>query len=162
MTTDAESLEIREMLARALGWEDGHVGFETAVAGLSSEQRGRVPEGMPYSIWQLAEHIRLTQRDILDFCCDPEYKEPHWPDDYWPRTTAPPDEAAWQVTCAAIADDRNALAHLVRDSTRSLVAPIPHGNGQTLLRESVLVIDHTSYHVGQIVLLRKLLGAWGR
>ena len=160
--TSGEISEIREMLARALGWEDGHVGFETAVAGLTPDQLGRVPDSMPYSIWQLAEHLRLTQRDILDFCRDPEYKEPRWPEDYWPKTTTPPDDRAWEATCAAVADDRNALAHLVRDSSRSLVEPIPHGEGQTLLREAILVIDHTSYHVGQIVLIRKAIGAWGR
>lgn len=162
MTIASETAEIREMLAQGLGWEGAHVGFETAVAGLNPEDRGRVPSGMPYSIWQLAEHIRLTQRDILDFCRDPEYVEPHWPDDYWPKSVVPPDESTWQQTCAAVADDRNALARLVRDSNRSLVEPIPHGNGQTLLREAILVIDHTGYHVGQIVVIRKALGAWGR
>jgi hypothetical protein len=161
MMSTGESAEIREMLARALGWEDAHVGFETAVAGVSPEHRGQIPPGLPYSIWQLVEHIRLTQRDILDFCCDPEYQERHWPDDYWPPSGAAPDEEAWQSSCAAVAEDRNALARLVRDSTRSLVAPIPHGDGQTLLREAILVIDHTGYHVGQIVVIRKALGSWG-
>jgi hypothetical protein len=161
MSTTGESVEIRETLVRALGWEDGHVGFETAVAGLLPEHRATIPAGLPYSIWQVAEHIRLTQRDILEFCYDPEYQERHWPDDYWPQSADPPDESTWQATCTAVADDRNALARLVRDSARSLVAPIPHGDGQTLLREAVLVIDHTAYHVGQIVLLRKALGAWG-
>ena len=162
MTTAEEGVEIREMLARALGWEDGHVGFETAVAGLAPEHLGQLAPGMPYTIWQLVEHIRITQRDILDFCRDPEYREPTWPDDYWPPSAAPPDDGTWESSCAAIADDRNALAHLVRDSTRSLVAPIPHGNGQTLLREAILVVDHTAYHVGQIVLMRKALGSWKR
>jgi hypothetical protein len=160
--TGGKTDEVREMLGRALGWEDGHVGFETAVAGLSAESRGRVPPGMPYSIWQLAEHIRLTQSDILEFCWNPEYRERRWPDDYWPPSPEPPDERTWQASCAAVAEDRTALAHLIRDSTSSIVAPIPHGDGQTLLREILLVIDHTAYHVGQIVLVRKALGAWHR
>lgn len=157
---DGESREIREALARALEWEDAHAAFESAVADLEPELRGELPSGFPHSVWQLAEHIRLAQRDILDFCCDPEYRERSWPDDYWPRDATPPDEQAWAASISAVREDRAALARLVRDSARSLVAPIPHGEGQTLLRELLLVIDHTAYHVGQIVAVRKALGAW--
>jgi uncharacterized damage-inducible protein DinB len=156
-----EAGEIREALARALEWEDAHVNLDSAVEGLAPGMRGRAPDGLPHSAWQLVEHIRLTQRDILDFCCDPEYRERSWPDDYWPPVAIPPDDA-WEASLAAVREDRTALARLLRDSTRSLVAPIPHGDGQTLLREIVLVIDHTAYHVGQIVAVRKALGAWER
>ena len=162
VTLRGEAGEIREMLALALEWEAAHVSVESAVAELAPSDRGRVPDGMPHSAWQLLEHIRLTQRDILDFCCDPEYRERTWPDDYWPPTAAPPDDAAWDSCLGSLREDRAALARIVRDSTRSLVAPIPHGDGQTLLREALLVIDHTAYHVGQIVTVRKAMGAWER
>jgi hypothetical protein len=157
-----EGAEIREALARALEWDDAHAGFEAAVAGLAPELRGRIPPGFPHSAWQLAEHIRLAQRDILEFCCDAEYLEREWPKDYWPPAASPPDESAWGSCLAAVRDDRAALVHLVRDSARSLVAPIPHGDGQTLLREILLVLDHNAYHVGQIVAVRRALGAWER
>ena len=157
-----EAGEIRDALARALDWEDAHAGFDAAVAGAPLALLGRVPGGFAHSIWQLAEHVRLAQRDILDFCRDPEYRERAWPDDYWPPSAAPPDEQSWARCLDAVREDRAALAHLVRDSARSLVAEIPHGQGQTILREVLLVIDHTAYHVGQIVAVRKALGAWPR
>lgn len=161
MTISSETAEIREALARALEWQDAHVSFEAAVADLPAPLRGRVPSGMPYSVWQLAEHIRLAQRDILDFCQNPEYREQAWPDDYWPPASEPPDEHSWASCLAGVRSDRSALAHIVRDAARGLLDPIPHGNGQTLLREALLVIDHTAYHVGQIVLIRRALGVWG-
>ena len=157
-----EGEDIREALARALEWEDAHTGFEAAVAGLARELRGRTPPGFPHSVWQLAEHLRLAQRDILEFCCDPEYLEREWPKDYWPPDAAPPDDSVWEARLAAVRADRAALIHLVRDSARSLIAPIPHGDGQMLLREILLVIDHNAYHVGQIVAVRRALGAWER
>jgi len=160
MTISSETAEIREALVRALEWQDAHVSSEAAVADLPAASRGRVPPGMPHSVWQLAEHIRLTQLDILDFCRNPEYRERNWPDDYWPPAAEQPDERSWTSCLAGVRSDRSALAHLVRDSARGLLDPIPHGNGQTLLREALLVIDHTAYHVGQIVLVRRALGAW--
>jgi hypothetical protein len=157
---EEEAGGIREALARAVDWEDAHAGFESSVDGMPFELLGRAPAGFGHSVWQLAEHVRLAQRDILDFCRDPEYRERAWPDDYWPPHAAPPDETSWARCLEAVRDDRASLAHLVRDSTRSLVAEIPHGQGQTILREVLLVIDHTAYHVGQIVAVRKALGAW--
>jgi hypothetical protein len=162
MAVSAEAGEIREMLARALEWEAAHVNVDAAVAGLAPADRGRVPADQPHSVWQLVEHVRLAQRDILDFCCDPEYRERAWPDDYWPPSASPPDDSAWDACLDSMREDRAALARIVRDSTRSLVAPIPHGDGQTLLREVLLIIDHTAYHVGQIVTVRKAMGAWTR
>lgn len=156
-TTDAA---LRQQLGRMLAWEDAHVSLASAVEGLPAALRGAVPPGLPHSIWQLVEHIRLTQRDILDFCRDPAYEEKTWPDDYWPAQAAPPDEAAWTRSLAAIDEDRDAMAAVIRDPGCDLYAPIPHGQGQTPLREILVVADHTAYHVGQIVDARRALGAW--
>jgi hypothetical protein len=162
MTTEAQTDEVRETLARVLAWEDAHVSFESAIGGLPAGLRAHVPPGMPYSVWQLAQHIRLTQRDILEFCVEPEYHERRWPDDYWPDPAIPPEDAEWHACVAAVRSDRDALARLVRDVNRSLMAPVPNGDGQTLLREVLLVIDHSAYHVGQIVVVRKAMGEWGK
>jgi len=151
---------IRHHLARALDWEDAHVGFDEAVKGLAAALRGRRPKGFPHSPWELLEHLRLAQRDILDFCRNPRYVEGRFPDDYWPRSPRPPRAASWNGSVAAFRADRKALKALVADAKRDLTARIPHGSGQTYLREILLVIDHGSYHVGQLVMARWLLGAW--
>ncbi|HEX6630001.1 MAG TPA: DinB family protein, partial [Gemmatimonadaceae bacterium] len=157
----AETDALREQLARLLDWQGAHATFDQAVDGLPPALRGTAPAGVPYSPWQLLEHLRLTQRDILDFSRDPAYVEPTWPDDYWPAGAAPPDDAAWAASIDAFRADRAALQALARDPAADLFAPIPHGDGQTLLRELVLVADHNAYHVGELVLVRRLLGAWG-
>jgi uncharacterized damage-inducible protein DinB len=151
---------LRAQLARMLDWEDAHVGFDAAVADLEPVARGTAPAGFPHTAWQLVEHIRLTQRDILDFCRDPGYVTPSWPADYWPPTPAPPDERAWASSVNDCVADRAALAELALDGSVDLFATIPHGTGQSYLRELLLVADHTSYHVGQLVALRRQLGAW--
>jgi len=151
---------LRAQLARALEWEDAHAGFDRAVDGIPEELRGRVPEGLPYSPWQLLEHLRLAQEDILDFCRNPGYAERDWPDDYWPAAPEPPATSAWDESVAAFRRDRQALARLATDPTVDLFSPIPHGSGQTLLRELLLVIDHNAYHVGELVVLRRALGIW--
>ena len=120
----------------------------------------RYAPGLPYSPWQLIEHIRMAQHDILDFCVNTSYREKKWPDDYWPSYPAPPSDAAWDESVASYVRDRDALKRLARDPQIDLTAKIPHGNGQTYLREILLVADHTSYHVGQLVLVRRLLGIW--
>jgi hypothetical protein len=157
MSTDSF---VRDLLARALEWEDAHAGFEAAVKDLPEELRGRQAAGLPHSPWQLVEHLRLTQRDILEFCVNADYDEPKWPDDYWPRSAAPPDRTAWDESVRGYLDDRAALQQLARDASIDLAARIPHGSGQTYGRELVLVIDHTAYHVGQLILVRRALGAW--
>jgi uncharacterized damage-inducible protein DinB len=151
----------REWVARPLAWREAHATFDDAVANLPAELRGRRVDGLPHSAWELVEHIRITQRDILDFCRDPNYREPHWPDDYWPRDPAPPSDEAWERSLAAYRADRDALGELAL-SVPDLLAkiPPPHGSGQTYVREVLLVADHTSYHVGQLVSLRQLLGVW--
>jgi hypothetical protein len=161
-TTDAGERDaaLRALLAKALLWEDAHVSVDSAIEGLPAKLRGVVPEGLPYSIWQLVEHLRLVQYDILDFCVNADYEERAFPDDYWPKTSEPPSATAWENAVAGLRRDREALAALLDDYDLDLFAKIPHGSGQTYLREFVLVADHTAYHVGEIVAIRRLLGAW--
>jgi uncharacterized damage-inducible protein DinB len=152
---------LREQLVRALDWEEAHVGFDKAVAGIPGDRRGARPPGLDHSAWQLVEHIRLAQDDILDFCVNERYEHAlTWPDDYWPKDPEPPSARAWDESLAAYARSRDAfkkLAHEVPD----LTAKVPTGkSGQTYLRALLLVIDHTAYHVGQLVSVRKALGVW--
>lgn len=152
--------ELRDHLIKLLSWEDAHVGFDAAVKAVPQKLVGVRPEGMPYSLWQLVEHMRLAQRDILDFCRDSDYHAPKWPDDYWPTSPEPPDAHAWQKSLAAYRADRRELEKMVAAPGFQPFAKIPHGEGQTYLREVLLVADHTAYHVGEVVAVRRLLGAW--
>jgi uncharacterized damage-inducible protein DinB len=138
-----------------------HADLEAALKGLAPKLRGVKPKGAPHSVWQLLEHIRIAQRDILEFSRNPKHVSPAWPDGYWPKTAAPPSAAAWNKSVQQTRADLTALIKLVEDGQSDLFAKIPHGEGQTLLREALLLADHNAYHVGQIVLLRRLLGAWG-
>jgi uncharacterized damage-inducible protein DinB len=156
--TTASSL--REQVARLLDWEDAHVSFGSAVAGLSEALRGKQRAGLPYSPWQLVEHLRITQHDILDFCINPKYKELSWPKDYWPRSAAPENTAAWTESIRAFELDRAALQQLSRNPQVDLESTIPHGQGQTYLRELLLAADHAAYHIGELIVVRRLLGAW--
>jgi hypothetical protein len=156
MSADAA---LRAHVTKLLEWQDAHVTFDAAVKGIPPELRGRVPDGAPYSLWQLVEHIRLAQHDILDFCVNPDYQEMKWPDDYWPGA-APPSGEAWDESVAAYFRDRRALVALAENPQTDLFARIPHGSGQTYLRELLLTADHTAYHVGQVVIVRRLLGIW--
>ena len=151
---------VRDHLARLLDWEDARVGFDKAVADVPAHLRGTAPPGLPHSLWQLVEHIRLAQHDILDFCRNADYEEMKWPDDYWPKDAAPPSDAAWKKSLSRTRADRRALQALAADPAVDLTKRIPHGSGQTYLREIILVADHNAYHVGQIVLVRQLLGIW--
>jgi uncharacterized damage-inducible protein DinB len=151
---------LRGQLAKLLDWDDAHASFDTAVEGIPSKLRGVVPTGLPYSAWQLLEHLRLAQHDILDFCRNPAYREMHWPDDYWPASAAPAKSADWDRSVAQFRTDRAALQALAADTKIDLFARIPHGSGQTYLRELLLVADHTAYHIGQLVAVRRALGAW--
>lgn len=151
---------LRAQLIRLLGWEDAHVGLDRAVSGLARADRGRAPAGAPHTAWQLLEHLRLTQRDILDFCRDPDYRAPEWPADYWPADVGPEDDAAWAASIDGFVADREALATLILDPELDLFATIPHGTGQNYLREILLAADHSAYHVGQLVSLRRQLGTW--
>ncbi|MGC4049528.1 MAG: DinB family protein [Paludibaculum sp.] len=137
-----------------------HADFDSAIAGFDPGLRGAKPPGAPHTAWQLLEHMRIAQHDILDFSRNPDYKEPHWPDDYWPPSELPPDPEAWDRSCEQFRKDAADMEALVDDPSSDLFAQIPHGSGQTLLREALLVADHNAYHLGQLVLLRKLLGDW--
>jgi hypothetical protein len=157
--TDADD-PLREQLARFLDWRDAHADFDSAVEGLPADLHGAVPPGAPHSPWQIVEHLRIAQQDILDFCLNPSYREMAWPDDYWPPGPVPPTPGAWEESLAAYRRDRKALQQLALDAGTDLFATIPHGAGQTYIRELLLVADHAAYHIGQLVLVRRLLGAW--
>lgn len=150
----------RQHLTRLLSWHDAHADFESAVADLPDSLRGAIPSGLPYSPWQLLEHIRLAQADILAFCTRSDYQEGNWPDDYWPPSPTPPTAEAWDASIAAYRRDLAQLRNMINDQSSDLFAKVPAGNGQTFLREFLLVADHTAYHVGQLVAVRRLLGAW--
>jgi hypothetical protein len=145
-------------LEKLLRGGSAHVGFEDAVADLPEALLAVVPENLPYSIWQLVEHIRIAQADMLDFCRNPDYKALNWPDDYWPKETAPKDKAAFELSVRAVQNDLEAFIELLQHG--DLYTPIQHGEGQTLLREALQIADHTAYHVAEIVVIRRLLKAW--
>jgi hypothetical protein len=149
---------LREHLAGLLIWTDAHANFDAAVADIPARHRGTAPTGFPHSPWQLLEHIRLTQADILEFCVRPDYREKQWPGDYWPKTPVPPNAAAWDASIASYRRDVAQLRELIKSA--DLFAKVPAGNGQTFLREFLLVADHTAYHVGQLVAVRRMLGDW--
>lgn len=159
MSTASEAF--RQHLIRALDWEDAHVNLDKAVEGLPAALRGARAHGFEHSAWQLVEHIRLAQADILDFCVNATYMHAMtWPDDYWPADPEPPSSGAWTESLAAYARDRDALQHLARE-VPDLTASVPTGTGpQTYLRAILLVVDHAAYHVGQLVALRRALGVW--
>jgi hypothetical protein len=138
-----------------------HATFEQAVKGLPVELQGKVPKGAEHSPWQLLEHLRIAQSDILEFSRDAKHQSPKWPEGYWPKEKAPADEKAWDKSVRAFKKDLKEMCALVEDPKTDLFAKIPHGDGQTILREALLTADHNAYHVGQLVLVRKMLGAWG-
>ncbi|MDH4064910.1 MAG: DinB family protein [Acidobacteriota bacterium] len=160
MTTDLTPL--REHLVRLLGWEEAHAGFDRATDGIPAALEGARAAGFEHSPWQLLEHLRIAQRDLLDFCVNPRYVHAReWPGDYWPPTASPPSETAWEESVAAVQADRAALCELARNPDVDLFATVPTGHGpQTYLRALLLVADHNAYHVGQLVALRRALGAW--
>jgi uncharacterized damage-inducible protein DinB len=151
---------LRDHLLELLKAGSAHLGFDEAIDGLPSELRGKKVPNLAHTVWQLVEHLRITQEDILEFSRNPDYKTPKWPDDYWPDTEAPPSDEAWERSVEAFHRDLQAMKDLVADPKTDLFAKIPWGDGQTILREAMLVADHNAYHVGQIVTVRQGLGAW--
>ncbi|SNR60917.1 DinB family protein [Hymenobacter mucosus] len=150
---------VKELVA-LLTQGNAHVTFTDACANIPvALVNKRVPE-LPYTVWQLAEHIRIAQWDIVEFCISAEHHSPAWPAGYWPAPETAVDEAAWHSTLAQIAADRDRFVALLHDPNQELLAPLPHGTGQTLLREALLIGDHTAYHTGQIILVRRLLHNW--
>src|ERR1017187_4428887 len=148
---------LRKHLVDLLRMEGAHLSFDEAVKGFPVKLRGAKPKGAPHTPWQLLEHLRIAQWDILDFSRNPGYEEMKFPDDYWPKTAAPPDDDAWDQSVAQFRQDLKSMEELIADPKADLAARIPHGKGQTLLREALLVADHNSYHLGQLVFLRKML-----
>ena len=151
---------LRRHLQDLLLGENAHIGFDKAVAGLPPRLRGAKPKGAPHSAWELVEHLRIAQSDILEFSRNPKHVSPAWPAGYWPKSPAPPSAAAWDQSIRNFRADLKAMAKLVADPKTDPFAPIPHGDGQTILREALLVADHNSHHIGQLILLRRMLGAW--
>lgn len=150
----------RTIVASSLDWHEAHTPLEAAAAGLPAELRGRRPERLPHSPWQLVEHIRRTQADLLEFMVNAAYTAPAWPEDYWPTGPIPPTREAWEESLTAIRRDRERLQELARRVDVDLTARIPWGEGQTYLRTILVALDHTAYHVGQLVTVRRLLDAW--
>ena len=157
----ADDNALRAQLVKFLDFEEAHVGFDRAVKGIPPRLRGKPPQGAEHSLWQLVEHLRIAQADILEFSLTAKYKEKKWPDDYWPKALGPRNAAAWTKAIASCRRDRKALQRLAANPKIDLLATIPHGTGQTYLREILLVADHNAYHIGQIVALRRRLGIWG-
>jgi uncharacterized damage-inducible protein DinB len=154
-----EAVSVRKHLDNALRMKGAHVAFEAAVADFPPKLRGAKPAGAPHSAWELLEHMRLAQHDILDFSRNPNYKEKRFPDDYWPETAQPPSAEAWDRSIEQFKADLQEMRALIKDTSLDLNANIPHGKGQTLFREALLIVDHNSYHLGQFVFLRKMLEA---
>jgi uncharacterized damage-inducible protein DinB len=151
---------LRAQLLGLLRGGQAHMTFDQAVGDFPMEQINARPPNVPYTPWHLLEHLRLAQRDILDFIRDPSYEEPRWPDEYWPAQDAKADEPAWRKTIAAFREDLAALEALATDPRADLFAPLPNGDGQTLLRELLLVADHNAYHIGEFAILRQVMGTW--
>ncbi|MGH9482571.1 MAG: DinB family protein [Terriglobales bacterium] len=151
---------LRRAVTELLTAGHAHATLDQALTGLPLALAGKKPPHAPHTAWQLVEHIRIAQRDILEFTRDPCYKSPRWPEGYWPEASKPPSSAAWKRSLAACRADLRALAAMVNDPAHDLLAPLPHDPGKTLLREALLLADHNAYHAGQLLLLRKMLGAW--
>lgn len=150
--------KLRRRLEEVLTWNSAHADLERAVKNVPPEHRGRRAGDVPYTLWQLLEHVRLAQADILEYCSTDAYTTPDWPDDFWPREPAPPTREAWQESIDGARRDRHHLVQLLDEV--DVLDPIPHAEEHSYLRELLLVADHTAYHVGQIILLRRILGIW--
>ena len=151
--------DIRKHLINLLDMKGAHIDLDGTVKSFPAGLRGSRPPGAPHTAWQLLEHIRIAQWDILEFSRDPSHKSPAWPEGYWPKSDAPPADGAWDESVAKIHHDLNEMKKLVSDPTLDLLKKLDHGEGQTLLREALLVADHNSYHLGQLMYLRKMLEA---
>ena len=151
---------LREHLLSLLKGGSAHVDFEKSIKNLPVPLRGKRPKGAAHSPWEVLEHMRIAQWDILEFSRNAKHVSPEFPDGYWPKGAVPPNDKAWTKSVKAFRADLKAMADMVADESTDLFAPIPHGDGQTILRQALLLADHNAYHLGQFVLLRRLLGAW--
>lgn len=159
-TQKSEDELLREQLVDLIIQGNAHVGFQEATRNISIANIGVKPFKLPYSIWMLVEHIRKIQADILNFSRNPGYKSPNWPDDFWPTEEAPDDLEKWDKSLKRYKHDRDVFVALIQNIDNDLYRPFPYGEGQNLLREALLIADHTSYHVGEIIVLRRLLNDW--
>ena len=151
---------LRKHLVELLAGGQAHAKFEDVIKGLPPGLRGAKPANFPHSPWMMLEHLRIAQWDILEFSRNPKYKSMNWPDDYWPKTEAPPTEKAWDESVKQFRKELKTMQSLVENPKTDLFAPIKWGDGQTILREALLVADHNAYHTAQLVDVRRLLGAW--
>jgi hypothetical protein len=149
--------QLRQHLVWVLTSHDAHIDFDRAVADFPQDKCGVKPPGAAHTPWEALEHLRIAQWDILEFCRNPKHVSPDFPAGYWPPSPSPPDAGAWDRSVAAFRADLQAMVRLVEDPATDLFARIPHGDGQTILREALLVADHNSYHLGELMLLRRLL-----
>lgn len=159
-TNGGQDTALREHLVYLLKGGGAHVHFMDALEAFPEQKRGTFATGLPHTGWQLLEHARLAQWDILEFSRNPKHISPDFPEGYWPKTPGPPDETAWDKSVRDFEKDLDEMVHLVKNPRTDLCARIPHGQRETLLREALLLADHNSYHLGQLVLLRKALGIW--
>jgi hypothetical protein len=155
-----EEKALRQHLVSLMRGGHAHADFDTAIKNLPVALRGKRPKGAEHSPWEILEHLRIAQWDILEFSRDAKHQSPDWPSGYWPATAAPPNDKAWEKSIRVFRKDLNAMCALVEDASTDLFAKITHGDGQTVLREALLVADHNSYHLGELVLVRRLLGTW--
>ncbi len=151
---------VRELLLEQLNGKNAHVDFTQAVQGITWQQAGIKAEGVPHTIWQLVEHIRISQDDIIEFCINERYEEIDWPDDYWPESHKPADKEEWENSKSAVQEGIDRMKEMISNPELDLLEPFPHGGGQTLFREAMLIIDHGAYHIGQIIQIRRILGSW--
>src|SRR5438105_1306649 len=151
---------LRKQLIETLKGRGAHTDFDSAVAGFPAKRAGEKPGGAPHTAWQLLEHLRIGQWDILEFSRNSKHVSPEWPAGYWPGTEAPPSAAAWSASIKSFRKDLKEMQALVANPKIDLFARIPWGDGQTVLREALLIADHNAYHLGQLVDVRRLLGAW--
>jgi hypothetical protein len=156
----AHMKSLRKQLVNLLTKAEAHASFEDAVKEVPPAARGKNPEGAAHTLWELLEHMRIAQWDILGFSRDAKHKSPKFPKGYWPKTPAPPNAKAWDKSVKDFLADRDAMCKLIEKKSTDLFAEIPHGNGQTILREALLMADHNAYTVGEIVITRRLLGVW--
>ncbi|MDB5309211.1 MAG: transporter [Gemmataceae bacterium] len=159
MATDPQHA-LRDHLLYLLRGGGAHLSFDKAIGGIPPALRGGKVPPVPHTPWRLLEHLRIAQWDILEFSRNPEHVSPEWPGGYWPAGDAPPDDETWDRAVGGFRTDLKAMQDLVADPATDLFAPIPHGDGQTVLREALLVADHNAYHLGQLVVVRRLLGIW--
>jgi uncharacterized damage-inducible protein DinB len=153
-----DNRELREQLVELIRGGSAHLEVKPAIAGFPADKRAAKPNGAPYNAWQLLWHMNFTLHDLLEFCANPKYLAPKWPDEYWPKEEEPPSDTAWDATARALEADLAQFEKMIMDPAQNLYATIPWGDGQTFLREVLLAADHNSYHLGQIVLLGKMSG----